>query len=265
MDHRGEDRVDDRDDRDDRDDGERWSAVADGWAELWGSFAEPVWAPLLAASRIGPGSRVLDVGCGTGELAAHLARSGARATGVDPAPAMVRRAREQSPAARFLEGDAEHLPFEDDAFDAVLAVNALQLADDVDDALAEVARVLAPGGRVGIAGWAEGARNDLDVVERAVAAAWEDEMPPDGPLRAAGGLESVLAGAGFDVVGAGIVDVPWTVPDDDRLVRGVLLGEDEATTAELAPTVLRAAAPFRVPGGGYRLANAFRWAVATAR
>ena len=107
-------------------------------------------------------------------------------------------------------------------------------------------------------------RNNIGVVERAVAEAYEEEAPPDGPLRAAGGLESALGGAGFDVVGAGIVDVPWAVPDDDRLVRGVLLGEDEGTIAELASVVVAAASPFRVPGGGYRLANAFRWAVARA-
>lgn len=245
--------------------GERWSAVADGWAELWGSFAEPVWAPLLATARVGPGARVLDVGCGTGELVGHLVRAGAVAAGVDPAPAMAGRARDRNPGATVREGDVEHLPFEDGTFDAVLAVNALQFADDVDDALAEVARVLVPGGRVGIASWAEGARNDLDVVERAVAAAYEEEVPPDGPLRAAGGLESALGGAGFEVVGSGIVDVPWTVPDDDRLARGVLLGEDEGTIAELAEVVVAAASPFRAPGGGYRLANAFRWAVARAR
>lgn len=244
--------------------GERWSEVAEGWAELWGSFAAPVWAPLLATSRIGPGSRVLDVGCGTGELVGRLVRAGAVAAGVDPAPAMARRARERNPGATVRAGDVEHLSFEDDAFDAVLAVNSLQFADDVEDALAEVARVLVPGGRVGIACWAEGERNDLDVVERAVAEAYEEEVPPDGPLRAAGGLESALVGAGFDVVGAGIVDVPWTVPDDDGLVRGVLLGEDEGTAAGLAPVVVAAASPFRLPDGGYRLANAFRWAVAGA-
>ncbi|GAB3093306.1 class I SAM-dependent methyltransferase [Isoptericola nanjingensis] len=244
--------------------GERWSAVAAGWAELWGSFAAPVWPSLLTAAQVGKGTRVLDVGCGTGELVGHLVRAGVVAAGVDPAPAMARTARERNPGATVRDGDVEHLPFEDGTFDAVLAVNALQFADDVDDALAEVARVLVPGGRVAIANWAEGARNDLDVVERAVAEAYEEEVPPDGPLRAAGGLESALVGAGFDVVGAGIVDVPWTAPDDDRLVRGVLLGEDEATTAALAPVVVAAASPFRVPGGGYRLANAFRWAVAVA-
>jgi len=242
----------------------RWSAVAAAWADLWGRLAAPVWAPLLEAAHVGEGTRVLDVGCGTGELLGHLVGLGALAAGVDPAPAMAAHARDQHPGVTVREGDVEHLPFEGASFDAVLSVNALQFAEDTGAALAEVGRVLAPGGRVGVACWAEGERNDLDVVERAVAAAYEEDVPPDGPLRAAGGLESALVAAGYDVVGAGIVDVPWVVPDDERLVRGVLLGEDERTTAELAPTVVAAAEPFRAAGGGYRLDNAFRWAVARA-
>jgi len=244
---------------------DRWSAVTVGWAEQWGSFTAPVWDPLLAAAGVGPGTRVLDVGCGTGELLARLGRAGAIAVGVDPAPDMVAHARAHHSGAIAREGDAEHLPFDDGRFDVVLAVNALQLADDVRSALTEAARVLVPGGRVGLAGWAEGARNDLDVVERAVAAAFEEEMPPDGPLRTAGGLEAALVDAGLEVLAAGVVEAPWTADDDERLVRGVLLGEDPATLAELTPVVVGAAAPFRAPGGGYRLVNALRYAVGRTR
>jgi hypothetical protein len=64
------------------------------------------------------------------------------------------------------------------------------------------------------------------------------------------------------VVDAGLVEVPWSPPDDATLVRGVLLGEDAAAMAAAAPTVLAVARPFRTgPGGGYRLVNAFRYAV----
>ncbi len=241
--------------------GERWSAVADEWSELWGTFARPAWAPLLEHAGVGPGTRVIDVGCGSGELLAHLTALAARAAGVDPAPAMRAHARERAPVADVRAGDVESLPFEDASADVVVAVNALQLADDVLDALAEVSRVLVPGGAVAVATWAESARNDLDVVERAVAAAHGDDVRPDGELRQPGGLEFALAESGFDVVAAGLAPTPWRASDDDRLVRGILFGEDPDVMAELAPVVLEAARPFRDPDGGYVLRNAFRWAV----
>jgi hypothetical protein len=70
--------------------------------------------------------------------------------------------------------------------------------------------------------------------------------------------------AGLDVVTGGLVELPWEVPDDGTLVRGVLMGEDPATMAATAPTVLAAARPFRTATGGYRLDNAFRFAVGRA-
>lgn len=241
---------------------ERWSAVADDWATYWGTAASPVWPRLLAAAGVGTGTRVLDVGCGTGELLAHLTTLGAVATGVDPGPEMAALARRSAPAAAVHVAGFEDIPFPDASFDVLVTINALQFADDTLDALDEAARVLVPGGAVAVANWAEGARNDLDVVERAVAAAYEEDVPPDGELREPGGLEAVLAEAGLELVTAGLVATPWTVADDDALVRGVLLGEDAQTMAELAPVVVAAAEPFRTTAGGYRLVNAFRFAVA---
>lgn len=241
---------------------ERWSAVADEWSSSWGSFARPVWSPLLEHAGVAHGTRVLDVGCGSGELLAHVTGLGARAAGVDPAPRMRARARDRVPGADVRDGRAEHLPFADASFEVVVAVNALQLAADVPAALGEMARVLVAGGAVAVAGWAEGSRNDLDVVERAVAAAHDDEVPPDGELRRPGGLEAALGEAGLDVVAAGLTAAPWRAADDDAFVRGVLLGEDPSTMAELAPVVVGAARPFRTDDGGYVLHNALRWAVA---
>lgn len=243
-------------------DEDAWSAVAEGWAELWGPFADPVRRTLLAAAGVGPGTRVLDVGCGSGELLAQAHALGAQAAGADPAPGMVALARAQVPGADVRVTAAEALPWDDARFDVVTAVNSLQLAASTGDALAEAVRVTVPGGRVALASWAEGALNDLDVVERAVAAAAGEDVPPDGPLRAAGGFEALLAGSGLTVVAAGLVEVPWEVPDDTTLVRGVLLGEDAEGTESGHRTVVDAARPFRTEAGGYRLVNAFRYAVA---
>jgi SAM-dependent methyltransferase len=239
-----------------------WSAVADDWGRYWGTFARPAWEPLLRTGRIGRGTRVLDVGCGSGELLEHLQDQGAVPSGVDPAPRMAELARARAVGADVRLGDFERLPFDDGAFDAVLAVNAFQFAEDPDAALAEAGRVLVPGGVVGLAGWAERARNDLDAINAALAAADDNEPPEDGPLRVEGGLTGVLGGAGWDVLDGGVVLVEWTARGDTDLVRGILFGEEESTIVDLAPVVVDAAAPFRLPDGGYRLVNAFRWAVA---
>jgi SAM-dependent methyltransferase len=240
---------------------DHWSAIAAGWELLWGRLGEPVWTVLADSLGIGPGTRVLDVGCGPGDLLVHLARLGAAPAGIDPAPGMVARSRDRLPGADIRLGSADHLPWPDRRFDVVTAVNAVQFADDTDAALAELVRVTVPGGHVAVSNWAEAGRNDLDTIEEAVARAVGDEPLPDGDLRHPGGLEELLRDAGLTVVGSGLVETPWSVPDDDTLVRGVLLGEDPDTLAARSSTVVTAARPFRTPTGGYRLVNAFRYAV----
>lgn len=238
-----------------------WSEVAEGWAELWGRFAEPAWRTVLEATGAGPGHRALDVGCGSGDLLAHLDELGLRTAGVDPAPGMVAHARVRVPGADIRLGDAERLPWPDDTYDLVTAVNALQFADDTAGALAELVRVTVPGGHVAIVNWAGREHNDLDTIEAALADAEGEEVRPDGDLRAPGGLDRLLVQGGLDVVRSGIVEVPWLASDDDTLVRGVLLGEDPDTVTELAPTVIAAAEPFLTADGGYRLINHFRYGV----
>lgn len=250
------------DDQDDVASDDGWSAVAAEWAERWGGFAAPARDAVLAETAIGPGSRVLDIGCGSGEFLALATQAGARAAGVDPAPGMLAIARPLVPEADLRLGRAEHLPWPDSSFDVVTAFNALQFADDTLGALAEAARVTRPGGFIAVVNWAERALNDIDTIEAALAVADGEEPVPDGDLRAAGGLESLFSEAGLDLAGVRLVDVVWTASDDDALVRGVLLGEDAQGRASFGPVVLDAARPFRDGSGGYRLRNAFRLAIA---
>jgi len=241
-----------------------WSGIAVEWAHRWGAHAEPAATALLDAAQVGPGTRLLDAGCGSGELLRLAVDRGAVVSGADPSTGMLELAGRRAPAADLRIAGIEALPWPDGTFDVVTAVNALHLADDEEAALQEVRRVLAPGGVVGIASWAEHALNDLDALAAAAAEADGEEPAPDLPERLPGGLEALLAAAGFAVLESGVVETRWEAEDGEALVAAVLLGEDPATLAELGPAVLAAAAPFRTREGGYRLRNRFRWAVARA-
>jgi demethylmenaquinone methyltransferase / 2-methoxy-6-polyprenyl-1,4-benzoquinol methylase len=99
-------------------------------------------------ARVGPGSRALDVGTGTGDLAIELARRGASVTGVDFAPAMLEVARGKASHIAFERGDALALRHGPGEFDAVTVGFGARNFADLDRGLREMARVTRPGGRV---------------------------------------------------------------------------------------------------------------------
>lgn len=110
---------------------------------------DPLWR--LATTRAidpKPGERILDVATGTGVVAARLQRAGATVIGVDFSPAMLAQARRRHPTIEFVEADAAKLPFGDDEFDAVTISFGLRNIADPKAALAEMYRVVKPGGRL---------------------------------------------------------------------------------------------------------------------
>lgn len=115
------------------------------------------WASRVAdAAQVQPGQRVLDVGCGTGILAREIAsRIGTigRVVGIDPSPGMLAVAKHLAPAVEWREGVAESLPFPDQSFEAVVSQFAFMFFTDRRQALRDMLRVLAPGGRLTVAVW----------------------------------------------------------------------------------------------------------------
>jgi ubiquinone/menaquinone biosynthesis C-methylase UbiE len=95
---------------------------------------------------------LLDVGCGDGVLASELARRGAIVTGLDADPVMIAATRQradiEATRLRLIEGRAERLPFDKAAFDYVVAVTVLCFVCNAEQAVAEMARALKPGGRL---------------------------------------------------------------------------------------------------------------------
>jgi SAM-dependent methyltransferase len=140
-----------------------WSAVAELDAATQGRLADvletrgadpqqqALRAAFLADVKIPPGASVLDVGCGTGVLTRRLAAlpGVAAVVGVDPAPSLLARARELTghlTSLSFREGDARALPFPDATFDVVVFDSTLSHVPGPEEALAEVWRVMPPGG-----------------------------------------------------------------------------------------------------------------------
>jgi ubiquinone/menaquinone biosynthesis C-methylase UbiE len=110
--------------------------------------------------HIQPGTRVLDVACGTGNLAIPAAQTGAEVWGVDIAPNLLEQAAQRAAAmglrATFEEGDAEHLRFPDAEFDVVMSMFGAMFAPRPEVAAAELARVCRPGGTIAMANWTPG-------------------------------------------------------------------------------------------------------------
>jgi SAM-dependent methyltransferase len=104
-----------------------------------------------------PGMKVLDVACGTGNLALPAARAGADVTGVDIAPNLVEQARENANReglnVQFDEGDAEALPYADASFDVVVTMFGAMFAPRPELVAAELKRVCRPGGVIAMANW----------------------------------------------------------------------------------------------------------------
>jgi demethylmenaquinone methyltransferase / 2-methoxy-6-polyprenyl-1,4-benzoquinol methylase len=108
------------------------------------------WRRITAEAVVRPGDAVLDACCGTGDLAIAGARAGGRLTGVDFSERMLERARRKAPELDWVEGDLLALPFEDASFDAATVGFGVRNVEDLERALAELRRVLRPGGRLGI-------------------------------------------------------------------------------------------------------------------
>jgi SAM-dependent methyltransferase len=122
-------------------------------AEYTASDAEA----FVEALDIKPGMQVLDVACGTGNLAIPAARKGAGVTGVDIATNLLAQARNRAEAEgleiAFEEGDAEQLAFPDEQFDLVLSMFGAMFAPDPERVASELARVCRHGGRIAMANW----------------------------------------------------------------------------------------------------------------
>lgn len=210
-----------------------WIDVADVYAETFALLCAGTFADVLAGGGIYEAStiprRVLDVGTGTGALAALATEAGAEVTAVDPDPEMLRIAERTAPNARLHQAGLPDLPFSDDSFDAVLANFVVNHLQDPRGGMVEIARVAAPGAHIAVTIWPSGqnaqSRMWAEVIEASGAIPPPSvRLPGDKDFRRTlDGLSDLLASAGLRDIQAR--SLRWTHrAETDSLWRGAAAG-----------------------------------------
>src|SRR4029077_1201466 len=176
------------------------------------------------AAKIKPGTRLLDVACGTGVASAQAAALGARVTGVDFSPEMIAEAKKRHPAIAFHIADAEQLPFADASFDAVVANFGIHHVERPQRAIAQARRVLAPGGIFAFTFWAAPQENTAwRLIFEAIAAHGRTDVPMPAGNDAHATPENfsrLVADAGFDArtPRCALREKAWELPRETDLV-----------------------------------------------
>jgi SAM-dependent methyltransferase len=251
--------------------GPLWGAQASDWAAIQEGTLRPAYRAVFDALGVGSGTRLLDIGCGTGMAAELAAARGARVSGLDAAAASIAIARERTPTGDFRDGEMEELPFADQTFDVVTGFNAFQYAAQPVTALREARRVSAAGAQVAMVVWGE----PHDCENAATLAALAPLMPPPPPgaggpfaLSAPGKVEALMEAAGLRPTACGYIDCPFDYPDAEIAWRGLSssgpcqVAIRHSGEGAVKSAVLASLAPFTTAEGGYRQNNKFRYVLA---
>jgi SAM-dependent methyltransferase len=234
-----------------------WDCASARYEECWTDTTVFVEA-LLDAAAVTRGTRLLDVACGPGIVSEAASTRGAEPVGLDVAPGMVERARRRCPSLTFVEGDALALPFPDASFDAVTMNFGILHLSDPGAAVAEAARMLAPGGRFAFTAWMEEGNAVAQIVSGAVEARAVPVELPEGPpfFRFADPEECrrVLEEAGLDGESfrTETISHPWRVPTAE------LLFEAELHAGVRTAAILKAQSPERLEAIGQAMADGVR-------
>lgn len=197
----------------------RWEQITEAYERNIAPLTRSAIAPLLDASGVCGGMRLLDVATGPGDLAAEASLRGASSIGIDFSERMTALARSLHAAAfPVLACDAEHLPFADGSFDIVTMNFGVLHFPHPGMALAEARRVLKPGGRLGLTAWQQPKPGEgLAILGDAVQQHGTTEVDlPEGPgfFRFGDDAECTasLRAAGFRTVSTAPLDLQWDLP-----------------------------------------------------
>lgn len=240
--------------------GPLFGARATAWAETWegpSGWGTPVYEHVLDRAEIGPGTHLLDCGCGAGRLARMAADRGARVAGIDASEELIEIAAERTPEGDFRSGDIEALPWEENSFDVATGFSAFQFADDKVRALSEAARV--SRGAVAVVIPTRVSESGITSVFKPVFPLFADEalesMKQSGmfALSEPGKVEQVLAAAALTPYADDEVECPIVFDDVQAAERAFLgagptqLAISNSGEAAVVAVVRAALEPFAAP------------------
>jgi SAM-dependent methyltransferase len=251
--------------------GKAWGERAADWAYLMEPYARRANDALFDATEVGPGTRLLDIACGSGYAASVAAARGAQVSGLDASEALIEIARARTPDGDFRIGDMFALPFGDDSFDVATSFNGIWKG--CEDALVEARRVVRPGGMVGLTFWGAPKRLGLlpyfaTIVELSPAdhtAATFNQGDTGRP----GVPEQMLETAGLEFAARGTVQVVNEFPDLDLAVRAlVAAGPSWPAVHNVGPerfaqALREALSPLHSDETGVRIVSEFGWITGT--
>ncbi|MBK8446844.1 MAG: methyltransferase domain-containing protein [Micropruina sp.] len=206
-----------------------FQVASENYDRFMGRYSKPLATSFAAFAGIDAALRVLDVGCGPGALTSELVGlvGTAQVAACDPSPPFVAACAARHPGVQVRAGSAEHVPFDDDAFDAAVAQLVLHFVSDPKAAASELRRVTRAGGTVAACVW------DFDEGMQMLRAFWDAAVAtdPDAPNEAQvlrfgrhGELSQWLADGGFDEIDETQLHVDSTYRDFEELWGGFEAG-----------------------------------------
>ncbi|MEO6905236.1 MAG: class I SAM-dependent methyltransferase [Ginsengibacter sp.] len=244
-----------------------WGQRPNDWATVQEPTGQSGYEYALDFLKPKPSDKILDVGCGSGLFANLAAKSGADVTGFDATEQLIGEAKLRNPSIKFLTGEMEELPLDDNTFDIVTGFNSFQYASDVKNALTEAKRVLRDKGKLVVMIW--GDKEDCEAITYLKAVGSLLPPPPPGApgpfaLTENHLLENILEEMGLRILDSKDVDSIWEYPDVETAMKGLLSAGPAARAIENAGyekvyrTVLESAQPYIKSNGHIVYRNKFR-------
>lgn len=250
--------------------GKLWGQRAEDWANIQEQTGIAGYNYVIKYLKPTVADKLLDVGCGSGLFSDLVSLTGAKVAGVDASEQLIDKATKRNPLIRFVIGEMEELPFEDNTFTIVCGFNSFQYAANVENALIEAGRILQPGGKLVTMIWGDKADCEAATYLDAVGSL----MPPPEPgapgpfaLTENRLLEKTLAQAGYKVLQVEDVASVWDYASAETAIKGLLSSGPVAKAItysgfdKVYQTVSQAIAPYTQSNGHVVYHNKFRIAI----